>query len=366
MPNKKYYSKLHIKGLPTPKEIVIRSLADYMKLLSSEKLENYIYRGEPTNYNNIISSALRDGEYPYIKMKNDFKRKIYHRLSADERKDFLAFAQHHGLPTNLIDFTHSPLVALYFACQPFSSKDTRYDQVRGFIYLIRNDLIDITDMLDGHEDENFLLRLIQSENEFLFKLYEKIFLYEKQFPESFHYYFKKLCDDWKYYIIDMQPSTPKRSRFPKYDNGEYRWKIKYTYCSKKSDLIKSIEQKHGNIELVVLEYILMLKEFLNKAVEYEATVWWLNCIPPFLYTPFLSFERGRNQQGLFVYQAHMSYEETIYGTHILSQQRVWPEIVIVVENKEKILADLDLIGVNEKFIYGDFDNIAKYIKNQYQ
>lgn len=92
----------------------------------------------------------------------------------------------------------------------------------------------------------------------------------------------------------------------------------------------------------------------------------MNSIPTFIYTPFLSFERGRNQQGLFVYQAHISYEETIYGTHILSQQRVWPEIVIVVENKEKILEDLDLIGINEKYIYGDFDNIAKYIKNQYQ
>ena len=95
------YSKRHIKGLPSPKEIVVKSLSDYMKLFSSEKLTNYIYRGEPTNYHSTISSALRGKEYPFIQMKNEFKREIYHRLSADEKKDFLAFAQHHGIPTNL-------------------------------------------------------------------------------------------------------------------------------------------------------------------------------------------------------------------------------------------------------------------------
>lgn len=360
------YSKRHIKGLPSPKEIVVKSLSDYMKLFSSEKLTNYIYRGEPTNYHSTISSALRGKEYPFIQMKNEFKREIYHRLSADEKKDFLAFAQHHGIPTNLIDFTRSPLVALFFACQPFTSDDERFDKTRGFIYLLRNDLIDITDLLSAHEDDNFLRRFIQNEDGIVISLYEKFADFEKRHSETFHYYFKKLSDDWKYYFVDMQPLTPKRSRFPKYDNGEYRWKIKHKFISEHTNILQEIEKKTGTVVLEVLEYTLMLQEFLQQILINQATVWWLNCMPNFLYTPYLSFERGRNQQGLFVYQAYLSFDEDIYDAHILSQQRVWPEYVIVVENKENILQELDFLGINEKFIYGDYDNIARYIKRKYE
>lgn len=120
-------------------------------------------------------------------MKNEFKREIYHRLSADEKKDFLAFAQHHGIPTNLIDFTRSPLVALFFACQPFTSDDERFDKTRGFIYLLRNDLIDITDLLSAHEDDNFLRRFIQNEDGIVISLYEKFADFEKRHSETFHY-----------------------------------------------------------------------------------------------------------------------------------------------------------------------------------
>ncbi|HBG2473036.1 TPA: FRG domain-containing protein, partial [Clostridioides difficile] len=95
-------------------------------------------------------------------------------------------------------------------------------------------------------------------------------------------------------------------------------------------------------------------------------IWWLNCIPNFTYSPILSFERGRNQQGLFIYQAFLSFTEKVYDTPVLAQQRIWPDKTIIIENKEKILAELDFIGINQKFIYGDYDNIANYIKNKYK
>lgn len=360
------YSKKEIDGLPSPTEIVVESLSDYMELFSSDRFTNFIYRGEPTNFHEIVSSALRSHNHSFIQMKNEFKREIYHRLNQDERKDFLAFAQHYLIPTNLIDFTRSPLVALFFACQPFQSEDERFDQTRGFIYLLRNDLIDITELLSTDEDSNFLKRFIQGEDGIVFALYDKFVNYEKRFPESFYYYFKTLSDDWNYYLINMQTSTPKKSIFPEYDNGEYKWKIEHTFISDHSNILQEIETKNGEVLFDVLEYTLMLQEFLSRILFNKAPVWWLNCMPNFLYSPYLSFERGRNQQGLFVYQAYLSFEDELSGVDVLSQQRVWPEYVIVIENKETILKQLDFLGINDKFIYGDYDRIAGYIKRKYE
>lgn len=122
---------------------------------------------------------------------------------------------------------------------------------------------------------------------------------------------------------------------------------------------------YGDVEDSVLEYILKLQDFLKNILNFGTTVWQLNCIPNFIYSPMLSFERGRNQKGLFIYQAYLSFNEDVYNAHIVSQQRVWPEIVIVIENKDVILRELDLIDINDKFIYGDYDSIAKYIKKKY-
>lgn len=113
-------------NLPKQQEIRIKSLSEYIKFFENGNYENYIFRGESANYGNIIASAFRDfngcfnsykKEYPFIGMKNEFKKEVYHKSKQDEKENFIAFSQHYGIPTNLVDFSRSPLVALFFACE---------------------------------------------------------------------------------------------------------------------------------------------------------------------------------------------------------------------------------------------------------
>jgi hypothetical protein len=80
---------------------------------------DYVYRGLPSARYDLQTSLMRlGGNYPKLEqhLLRAFRRYAYRYAALDDSVwNWLALAQHHGLPTRLLDFTYSPYVALHFA-----------------------------------------------------------------------------------------------------------------------------------------------------------------------------------------------------------------------------------------------------------
>lgn len=111
----------------------IDSLSDYAKFIHELNL-NYLSRGQANYEWPLLPSALRmeNNERKYAKqdvdlMNKEFKKSLayYDKAynSSRNRLEFLAYAQHFSIPTNLLDFTESHLISLLFSLEEFSTED---------------------------------------------------------------------------------------------------------------------------------------------------------------------------------------------------------------------------------------------------
>ncbi len=76
----------------------------------------YVFRGYGKQ-DELLPNIIRKGNYVDIegKLLKDFERYGSSYFHATTPIDFMSYAQHFGLPTRLLDFTHNPFIALSFA-----------------------------------------------------------------------------------------------------------------------------------------------------------------------------------------------------------------------------------------------------------
>ncbi|UUI41274.1 FRG domain-containing protein [Oceanobacillus oncorhynchi] len=391
------------------RNIEINSIQDLITALDHFDSDDYYFRGEASlHYSRIMSSAFRpypllfsSSEKKYIdyqEILDNYYLEIAHELLEIERDNFLHYSQHHGLPTPLVDITSNPLTALFFSCS------SNFEENKSRVHLFqKNKFIDFS-LFPKKEEMN--LNNFFLDNEFTLQVFRKISDLSEDIKKQLLYECAqnlnpikvggKSLTDTKYIGIDPTPTLGYilkaifqnetssaddfYNKFTEIFSEHFDYDFKYNQKREKFRNALFIKEgkcffelhsdKYSSDKLALIIIFLINEQSKNMVDDFQERVMLPDkyaqledsynvVFPPIVMHPSVKFERMKSQEGTFLFQlAHFNGNTRSY----IGFSKIKSDITFIINDKKEIFKALNRIGINQKTIFPDHDNIATYLK----
>ncbi|MGE4399948.1 MAG: FRG domain-containing protein [Campylobacterales bacterium] len=319
-------------------------LTKIQKSSDHEKNRVMLYRGHEIETWKLTPSLYRNKAYPLNEHKyiNDAIIDFPNDLQVHETNfEKLAFLQHYGIPTRVLDLTQNPLVALYFACLE-SGKTTAY-----------NASVEVLNIDEG------LVKYYNSDSVSVLSAFsrlsnEKLIEIRGQFKESIttnsNKTIVKLCDH-------HSKAKQRQGLLEKFSTayGGLNSSVKYE--------IDMELNKSANIGYLYHE-IKYEKPQFEKKIRLEDYDNRILCVKT-----KMSDARIQAQQGMFLlFGIYNSDKKELPKINSVKYSELIKNKKIIIDksSKKTILAELNMLGINKQRLFPDFSYSGKTILDKYK